>query len=152
VTRGAATTARRRRRDGGEALLLALFVLLLLGISLLLLALGLRLRMEEQQREVRRVRLDLLIDGVTAETLARLAVDPSFPGVAERRDGAGRTSSEVQRVGEHGARVEVHAAIGPRRGAAVAWVRVLPAPPRVVRWERGGARSGGAPGGAVRGD
>jgi hypothetical protein len=129
-----------RRRERGEALLLALFVLLMLGISLALLGLTMRVRIEEQQRELRRARLDLLLDGVVAETLARLAQDPRFAGVSPRGSGAqdaGEAWSEVERLGPLVARIDATAALGPRQAAASALVRLVPAPPRVVRWQRG---------------
>ena len=90
--------ARQRPREDGEAMIFAIFALLLLALSLALLGLTMRLRLEEQQREVRRVHLDLLLDGAVAETLARLAVDPRFTGVAPRRDG-GRRGLERGRAG-----------------------------------------------------
>jgi hypothetical protein len=129
----------RSRCERGEALLLALFVLLMLGISLALLGLTMRVRIEEQQREVRRARLDLLLDGVVAETLAHLAQDSRFAGVSPRGNGVageGEAWSEVERLGPLAARVDAAAALGPRRAAASALVRLVPAPPRVVRWQR----------------
>ena len=125
------------RRESGAALVLALFVLLLLGSSLALLALSMRVRLEEQQREIRHVRVELLLDGVVAETLGRLAIDPRFPGVRGRREGAGEASSEVTRIGSALARVHATAVLGPRRADATALVRVAPGPPQVVSWRRG---------------
>lgn len=127
------TTARER----GAALLLALFVLLLLGVSLALLALSMTVRLDEQRREIGAVRLDLLLDGVMAETVARLALDSRFSGVAPRRDGAGEGWSEVEPLGPEVARVAAGAALGSRRAEATALVRLRPGPPRIVRWRRG---------------
>jgi hypothetical protein len=133
-----AVTARPRSpREHGEALLLALFVLLILGLSLAILALTMRVRLEEQQREIRRARLDLLLDGVVAETVARLTQDPKFSGVAPRREGPGEAWSEVEKVSPSVVRVEAAAALGARRVAATAMVRLVPAPAKVVRWQRG---------------
>ena len=126
----------RRRCESGEALLFALFALLLLSLSLALLALTMKGRLEEQQRFARRARLDLLLDGVVAETLGRLALDPRFSGVAPRYEGAGEGWSEVERVGGY-ARVEARAKLGGREVCGRAVVRLVPGPPRVVRWERG---------------
>jgi hypothetical protein len=117
----------------------------MLGISLALLALTMRVRLEEQQREIRRVRLDLLLDGVMAETLARLAQDPTFSGVDERGEGAGageaegvgQAESAVERQGPQLARVAAAARLGPRIVTASALVQLLPGPPRIVRWRRG---------------
>jgi hypothetical protein len=130
---------RRRPTESGAALLFALFALLLLGLSLALLTLTMRLRFEEQQRSLRRARLDLLLDGAMAETMGRLALDPRFSGVAPRREGAGEAWSDVERVDPVHRRVEAGAKLGGREVSARAWVQVVPGPPRVVRWERGGA-------------
>jgi hypothetical protein len=112
----------------------------MLGISLALLGLTMRVRVEEQQREIRRARLDLLLDGVVAETLARLAQDPRFAGVSPRASGvagAGEAWSEVERLGPLLARVDAVAELGPRQAAVSALVRLVPGSPRVVRWQRG---------------
>ena len=131
----------RRRSESGEALLFALFALLLLGLSLALLSLTMKARLEEQQRVVRRVRLDLLLDGALAETLGRLAIDPRVAGVEPRSLGAGEGWSEVELVSPQLRRVEVGAKLGGRQVSARALVRIVPAPPRVVRWERGAGPS-----------
>jgi hypothetical protein len=133
------TPARRRTAaERGEALLFAVFALLLLSLSLALLTLTMRLRIEERQRDLGSVHLDLLLDGAMAETLGRLAVDPSFAGLEPRRDGAGEAWTEVERIGTF-ARVEVGARLGSGRGHARARVQLFPGPPRLVRWERGAA-------------
>jgi hypothetical protein len=137
---GATQRSRRRSTETGEALLFAVFALLLLSLSLGLLTLTMRLRLQEQQRDVRRTHLDLLLDGAVAETLGRLAVDPRFSGVAPRSYGDGEGWSEVERVGAEYARVEAGARVGARQVSGRAVVRVVPGPPRVVRWERGPER------------
>jgi hypothetical protein len=144
VRASTATPALARSRERGEALLFALFALLLLTLSLALLALTMRLRLEEQQRELRRVHLDQLLDGVMAETLARLAIDPSFRGVASRPDADGEGWSEVERLGPYEARVEAGALLGARQASARARLHLVPGPPRVLRWER--AATGPLPG------
>jgi hypothetical protein len=125
-----------KSRERGEALLFALFALLLLTLSLALLAVTMRQRLEEQQREIRRVRLDQLLDGVMAETLARLAIDPGFSGVPSRPEEGGEGWSEVERVGPYEARVEAGATLGARQASARARVHLVPGPPRILRWER----------------
>jgi hypothetical protein len=127
------------RSEGGEALLFAVFALLLLALSLALLTLTMRMRLEEQQRTIRRARLDLLLDGAMAETLGRLAVDPRFGGVLPRSDGYGDGEgwSEVEHLGPDRARVEVGARLGARRVSGRAVVRLVAGRPRVIRWERG---------------
>jgi len=126
--------------ERGEALLFAVFALLLLSLSLALLTLTMRLRLDEQRREVGRAHLDVLLDGVMAETLARLALDPRFGGVAPRGQADGEGWSEVERSGLQHARVEAGARLGGRRAIGRALVRVSPAPPRIVWWERGPER------------
>jgi hypothetical protein len=126
------------RDDRGEALLLAVFALLLLALSLALLGMTMSLRQEEQQRELRRVHLDQLLEGVMAETLARLAVDPAFEGVARRQEADGEGWSEVEKDGPYTAWVEAGARLGARRAWGRAKVALdLGRPPRVVFWERG---------------
>ena len=98
-----------------------------------------RLRLEEQQREVRRAHLDLLLDGAVAETLGRLAVDPRFSGVAPRPYGDGEGWSEVERLGAEHARVEAGARLGPRQASGRAVVRLVP-----------GSAAGGAMGARTR--
>jgi hypothetical protein len=130
-----------RRSERGEALLFALFALLLLSLSLALLTLTMRARLEDQQRFARRARLDLLLDGVVAETLGRLAVDPRFSGVSPRSAGAGEGWTDVEHLSPGYARVEARAKLGGREVSGRAWVRFPPGrPPRVVRWERGPER------------
>jgi hypothetical protein len=127
------------RCDRGEALLFAVFALLLLGISLALLGLTMRMRLEERQRELRSTHLELLLDGAVAETLARLAIDPRFGGLAPRGDGSsgGEGWTEVERVGLEHARIEAGARLGPRRvhGRALVWLGG--GVPRVESWLRG---------------
>jgi hypothetical protein len=136
---GSSSPAAIRRREGGQALLFALIVLLVLGLSLALLALSMRVRLEEQQREVRRVRLAQLLDGVVAETLAQLARDPRFGGIAQRSSPAGgEASSEVAPVTPRVVRIEAAARLGPRRARVTVVAEVLPGPPRILRWRRGG--------------
>ena len=126
------------RNDRGEALLFAVFALLLLALSLALLGMTMSLRLDEQQREVRRVHLDQLLEGVMAETLARLAIDPAFKGVTRRREADGEGWSEVEKVSPYTAWVEAGAKLGARRVWGRAQVALASGvSPRVVRWERG---------------
>jgi hypothetical protein len=130
----------RARSESGEALLFALFALLLLSLSLALLGLTMRARLEEQQRFARSTRLDLLLDGALAETLGRLALDPRFSGVPRRAAGAGESWSEVERLSAEYVRVEARARLGGREVSGRATIKLAPGPPRVVRWERGPER------------
>ena len=74
-------TAHQTRGEEGHALLLAILALFVLGVSLSLMAVNLQLGLGAQRRDLARVRADLLVDAVVAETLGRLALDPGFAGV-----------------------------------------------------------------------
>jgi hypothetical protein len=117
---------------------------LVLGTSLALLALAMRVRLEEQQREIRRARLGQLLDGVTAETLARLARDPRFPGVPPRAEGAGRGWTQVERVRPGVVRIEATASLGARRARATVLALVAPGTARILEWRRGPPGAGSA--------
>ncbi|HSK78436.1 MAG TPA: hypothetical protein VLQ45_18425 [Thermoanaerobaculia bacterium] len=89
----------RRRGQSGYALMTALLVLLLVSISLALLAASLNLRMRLLKQEAETVHLAALTDGVLAETLANLYVQPDFAGVPEHPLGRGKVKSQVTSVG-----------------------------------------------------
>ena len=112
---------RRQRTEAGEALLFAVFALLLLGLSLALLALTMRQRLEERQRDVRRAHLDLLLDGAVAETLGG---SPSIRASPVSRRGRTATARDGARSSVWGPSTR---ASRPARG----WGR---ARPPVARW------------------
>ncbi|HKV11724.1 MAG TPA: hypothetical protein VJ725_26495 [Thermoanaerobaculia bacterium] len=89
----------RPRGPSGYALITALLVLLLVSVSLSLLAASLHLRMRLVKQEADTVHLGALTDGVLAETLASLYVQPDFQGVAEHPLGRGKVKSQVTSVG-----------------------------------------------------
>ncbi len=83
------------RGEEGAALVVALAAVSLMAATILLLAVMVESRRDTAAYDRRGLVLSELADGVVAETLAELAVQPSFPGVAERRFGAGTIHSEV---------------------------------------------------------
>lgn len=89
----------RRRGQAGSALMTALLVLFLVSVSLALLAASLHLRMRLVKQEAETVNLVTLADGVLAETLASLYVQPDFPGVPEHPLGRGQVRSQVTGAG-----------------------------------------------------
>ena len=102
------------RSDAGHALLLALFVLLLVSIAAALLAQSLDSRQRAQQTDLRRVRLDLMVDAAVEETLAGLAADRGYGGLDPSQFSIGEIRSSVQRVGESGVEIEAVATSGGR--------------------------------------
>jgi hypothetical protein len=124
----------RRVGEEGHALLLAVFVLFLLGMSLSLSVLEVQLRMRDQQRQLFRVRLDMMVDGVVAHTQAALAADPKSSGVPKRDLGAGQVWSEVEAAGNGQVRIEAWASLGPRvRGARLS---ATASGTRITAWAR----------------
>lgn len=132
-----------RSEESGQALVLALLVLALLTGVLALISMLLVSRMGEVRDEGRRVVLTALTDGALAETLARLASTPSFPGLDEQRMGEGIVESRVGRAGPSTLVIEVDASY---RGAYLqVEARALErerAAPRVVSWRVTGSGRG----------
>ena len=123
------------RAQSGHALLIAVFVLFMLGISLALMALSVQLGLGEQRREIRRVRLDLLVDAVAAETLGRLAQNRIYSGVAKKEIGHGTVSSRVEASGRD-LSIEASAELGALRGTALIEARWTASGLRVTSWQR----------------
>ena len=123
-------------RQQGHGLLLALVVLVVTMSALALLAASLSADLWEVRREIRTVNLVALTDAVMAETLAHLAVDERFTGVAERPFGDGLIASEVSSLGSRTVEVLARAAYGGRERTMRGEVQLILAGPRVVRWER----------------
>jgi hypothetical protein len=84
-----------RNRQSGVALLWALLALTAVAAAVLLLASLLVSRQVASRYEYRSVVLNSLSDAAMAETLAELARDPAFQGVAQRRFGMGTISSSM---------------------------------------------------------
>lgn len=89
----------RPRGQAGSALMTALLVLFLVSVALALVAASLHLRMRLARQEAETVNLVTLADGVLAETLAHLYVQPDFGGVAEHPLGRGKVRSQVTSAG-----------------------------------------------------
>jgi hypothetical protein len=85
----------RRIGESGVALLWAMLALLAVATSVLLVASLLDERQVTTDYEYRSVVLTSLSDAAFAATLARMSIEPGFPGVTERRLGDGTISSTV---------------------------------------------------------
>jgi hypothetical protein len=127
-------TAPRRQR--GNALLLALIVLVLVESALVLLAMALRLRQEEARREARDVRLLALADAAVARSLACLASAVGCGGFPEEQLGPGRIAAEIASDGGTRRRILARARWGAAALAVEADVQLTPGGPQVVRWRR----------------
>lgn len=125
--------------ESGFALVTALFAVFLLSVALALVAASLQLRMGMVQREARSLTLTALADAALAETLAHLALDATYRGVAAHPFGGGTIESEVTRVST--ARFEVTASgrYAGRERAVRATVLRLPEGTRVVSWIKVGS-------------
>ncbi|MCU0306095.1 MAG: hypothetical protein MUC56_18725 [Thermoanaerobaculales bacterium] len=122
-------------REAGAALVFAIVALAIVGLMVALVAASIRPRITSHEHLERTVRLTALADGGLAATLAELATDEAFAGLAERPLGDGVIGSEVRQVGAH--EVEV-VAVGQTRGwRATVIARVdLEHGPRVMSWRR----------------
>ncbi len=126
-----ATELEVRAGESGYALLTALLVLFLVAVSLELAASALLLRMRAARADAAATALDALSDAALAETLAHLAADPGYRGVAAHPFAGGIIGSRIEFVGV--GRFEVRAAAGfagrlrvvraeVARGSGSAWV------------------------------
>lgn len=136
-----------RKGESGQALLIALVVLLLLGAVLALVATLLVSRMERVQERTRDTALLALADAAVAESLANLAARPVSPGVERRPFGGGTIESRVTRGG--GDRFTVVARATFRGGTLLveAKGRLTELGPVVDSWRRvpaSEARAGGS--------
>ena len=122
-------------RESGHALLFAMFVLFLLGLSLSIAGLSIQLGLRGHRSELSRVRVDLMIDGVVAETLGSLAEDPRFRGVPQTSSKEGEVWSAVRWESET-AVIEAGAQSGRRSEKAL--LRAIPTPRgfRILSWRR----------------
>lgn len=133
-----------RGAESGQALILALLALALLTGVLALLSMLLASRMGQVRDEGRRVVLTALADGALAETLARLASTPTYPGLGEQRMGEGIVESHVGRLGPTTLVIEVEAFYrGAYLEVEARAVEQERAPPRVVSWRVTGSGRGG---------
>ena len=127
-------------RESGHALLFAMFVLFVLGLSLALAGLSVQLSLRDHRRELSRVRVDLMIDGVVAETLGSLAENPRFGGVARSSSKEGEVWSEV-RWESNTAVIEAGARSGQRSERALLRANLAPRGFRILSWRRSLGRS-----------
>ncbi len=123
-----------RQAEAGQALLLALVVLVLSLTALALLAAALARGQRSVRDEARELQLIALADAALAEALAHLAQDRYHRGLGERELGDGWIASRVEPLAGDRVRVVVTARYGGASRAAEAQVRLTLAGPRVVAW------------------
>jgi len=134
-----------RRGEDGWALPLALGVAAVVVMAVLAMGALVTGRQESTRREGRRLHAVAAADAACAETLAGLAEDPGFRGIAPRPFGGGTIASSVEVVGPDA--VELVAT-----GTWREWtVRITAAVdvsgrPVVLAWKRGFGQEGGGGG------
>ncbi len=141
-----------RRSESGQALVVALTVVLLLAAAFSLVAGFLVSRMSSARDDSRRIVLLALSDAAVAESVANLAASPFYPGVGERPFGGGTIASRVSRPAADLAVVRVRATY--QGGALVVEARVRlsdDAPPTTVGWRRVPAAEAEGHGGSFAG-
>jgi type II secretory pathway component PulK len=122
-------------RESGVALIFAIIALAIVAMMVAVVAASLQPRIITHTHLERTVRLTALVDAAMAMTLAELAVDRHFSGVADRILGEGVMSSTATQVSLH--EVEVVAVGQTRNWRAVVVARVnVENGPRVLRWHR----------------
>lgn len=82
-------------RQNGQAVVLALFVLLLVTTGLSLLSRGVLLEVGSVRQQAQRLELQALCDAALAETLALLDDRPGARGLTERRLGRGAYDASI---------------------------------------------------------
>lgn len=129
--------ARASRGESGQALVVALTVVLLLAAAFALVAGFLVSRMHQAAETTRRTVLLALSDAAVAETVANLAASPVYPGLGERAFGGGTISSRVSRPGADLALVRARATYEGRKLVVEVRVRTVEGePPTTVGWRR----------------
>ncbi len=133
------------RGEEGWALPLALGVAAVVVLAVLAMGALVEGRQASTRREGRRIHAVAAADAACAETLAGLAEDPSFRGVAARPFGGGSIASTVEVVGPDA--VEV-VAIGTWREWTVRITAAVDVSggPAVMAWKRGFGQEGGGGG------
>lgn len=125
----------RRGGESGQALALALMVLVLTSFACLLLATDLSLKQREALEGVARARLRTLVDAGVAEAAASLAATPTYSG-GRRELAEGTVAVEVAAAGAGRRRVEVTATWMGHTAAAEAEIQTGPAGTRVLHFRR----------------
>lgn len=126
----------RKAEESGFALVTALFAVFLLSVALALVGTSLQLRMSMVRQEARSLTLTALSDAALAETLAHLAIDATYRGVAAHPYGGGTIESEVVRVSTTRYQVRASAFYAGGERAVRAEVLRLPEGTQVVSWAR----------------
>lgn len=126
----------RKESESGFALVTALLAVFLLSVALALVATSLQIRMNMVRQEARSLTLTALSDAALAETLAHLAIDATYRGVAAHPFGGGTIGSEVVRVDTRRYVVRATASYAGVERAVRATVLRLPEGTQVVSWSR----------------
>ncbi len=125
------------RRESGQALVVALTVVLLLATAFGLVAGFLVSRMDRAREDTGRTVLLALSDAAVAESVANLAVSPYYPGVEEREFGGGTIASRVSRPAADLALVRAEASYEGQRLVVEVRVKLFEdAPPTTTGWRR----------------
>ncbi len=128
---------RSRRGESGQALVVALTVVLLLAAAFGLVAGFLVSRMNLARDETRRTVLQALSDAAVAESVANLAASSVYPGLEERAFGGGTISSEVSHPAADLAVVRAEASYEGRRLVVDVRVKLSDeALPNTIGWRR----------------
>jgi hypothetical protein len=125
-----------RRSQSGHALLWAIALTAVAGLAGHTIHQLVITRLNAVRGEARTVTLGALADAGLAQTLAGLAHEPGFAGVAERSFGPGLVASKVTRAGNRRLVVRVRASLADRALAVEAEVELAAGGPRVVSWQR----------------
>jgi hypothetical protein len=126
----------RDRSESGQALLVALVVMLLLGAVLSVVAALLVSRMERVQERTRDTALLALADAAVAESLANLSALPTSAGVDPRPFGGGTIESRVTRGGGESFTLVARATYRGRTLVVEARGRLTELGPDVDSWRR----------------
>lgn len=122
--------------ERGSSLIVAILACALLATAVGILIQDLNDRQRLFRHEARVISLAHLGDAALAETLAELALDPDFPGLAPRPIDSGVMWSRVQPISQASILVVAEAELDGWRGLLEAEVAMGPKGPSVSRWER----------------
>lgn len=125
-----------RRTDRGSGLIMAILACALIGTAMMLLSQDLTDRQRLFRQKARIVTLDHLSDAAFAETLAELAKDPGYSGMALRSIDQGIIWSGVASTSSDEVSVIAEAEFDGWRGVLEARVALHDAGPRVLTWNR----------------
>lgn len=128
---------RRAGRESGHALLLALMIIVLVGVAGAILTTTLGLHLKLARDESQRIQLVAMSDAAVAESLAELAADRGFGGLARHEFGPGQIESVIEILGPNRRRIIATSMLpGDRRLRVAVEVRLLASDIVVTSWQR----------------